>query len=183
MKKKTIIIIMSLIIISLSSIYTYSIQNKVSNNTQTTEQEYRKEFDSFTLKSNFKSRDEVAAEAIRLEKAYKHALGTHGNDEYSKEANKKFETMLKQLQNKFSEFPAPLPDLDKEIEGRYEFLNDSLAREDSSISPDEYNNAKYAFDEAHSIYDQYKNKTITTQQAYDRIMKVKYTDRQKGIKN
>lgn len=183
MKKKVIFLTVSLIVVLGLSISAYALQGTLTNNKQPTEQQYKNEFDSFTLKTNFKNRDEVAAEAIRLGKAYKHALGTHGNDEYSKEANKKFETMSKQLQNKFSEFPAPLPDLDKEIEGRYKFLNDSLAREDSSISPDEYNNAKYAFDEAQSIYDQYKNKTITTQQAYDRIMKVKYTDRQKGIKN
>lgn len=183
MKKKTIIIIMSLIIISLSSIYAYSLQNKVSNNTRPSEQQCRNDFDSSNLKSNFSNRDEVIAEITRLSKSFKMDLGYHRNDDYGKEIINKYETMMQQLNSELDKFPKPPLDLDSVIEEKYIFFKDNVARLGSDAPNGTRDDYQYELDEAQSIYDQYKNKTITTQQAYGRIIKIKYTDRQNGIKN
>lgn len=71
--------------------------------------------------------------------------------------------------------------LDTEIQNRYIIMKNELAYK--SINENNYYDYKYAFDEAQNIYNQYKNNSITTQQAYDRKMNIKLTDRQNGIKN
>ena len=63
----------------------------------------------------------------------------------------------------------------------YAFFKDDVARLGSDAPNGTRDDYQYELDEAQSIYDQYKNKTITTQQAYDRIIKIKYTDRQNGV--
>ncbi|MFT9057473.1 MAG: hypothetical protein ABF449_12850, partial [Ethanoligenens sp.] len=118
-----------------------------------------------------------------LGSAYKNAVAAHSNDETGKKIIEKYQTMTNQLKAELAKFPPQSLTLEEQMNAQISSWKDEVAYNNASEYPADHANAEYALNEAQGIYNQYKQGKISAQVAWDRMSKVKVTDRQNGISN